>query len=191
MPLHVLPESPDLGVIAGRDRIVGARERRNLLGHRPALGFPLDAPAIHNSDVAMPEEPEDPQSISRPPVVLVAVEDDLRLRANALLAHKPCKVLGIQIITHQGIVEILDPVDLGRVRDVRDVVEEHVLIGLHDAYVRIFEVLRDPLGRNQRLWMRVALLLYRLLGHPELLSQTDRKSTRLNSSHANISYAVF
>src|SRR3712207_7398180 len=28
-------------------------------------------------------------------------------------------------------------------------------------------------------------------GHRRLMSQPDRKSTRLNSSHANISYAVF
>src|SRR3712207_6847693 len=27
--------------------------------------------------------------------------------------------------------------------------------------------------------------------HPELVTEVDRKSTRLNSSHANISYAVF
>src|ERR1035437_5083379 len=29
------------------------------------------------------------------------------------------------------------------------------------------------------------------VGLPEILAVTDRKSTRLNSSHANISYAVF
>src|SRR3712207_8779562 len=28
-------------------------------------------------------------------------------------------------------------------------------------------------------------------GHPGIVSASDRKSTRLNSSHANISYAVF
>src|SRR3712207_6855428 len=34
--------------------------------------------------------------------------------------------------------------------------------------------------------------LVRHKGHPELLrAMEDRKSTRLNSSHANISYAVF
>src|SRR5258707_7754692 len=27
--------------------------------------------------------------------------------------------------------------------------------------------------------------------HPDVMQQADRKSTRLNSSHANISYAVF
>src|SRR3712207_8753442 len=34
-------------------------------------------------------------------------------------------------------------------------------------------------------------LLDRADVRPELLNQRDRKSTRLNSSHANISYAVF
>src|SRR3712207_7828349 len=31
----------------------------------------------------------------------------------------------------------------------------------------------------------------RALGRPRVLDHEDRKSTRLNSSHANISYAVF
>src|SRR3712207_7799474 len=71
--------------------------------------------------------------------------------------------------------------------NVPDVVEEHVLVGFHDPHVlRVVEVLGDPLGRHQRLRVRVALLLDLLLRHPR-----DRKSTRLNSSHANISYAVF
>src|ERR671917_148399 len=169
--LHVLLERPYLGVVAGRDRIIGARERRNLLGHRPSLGLPLNAPSVHYLDVVVPEEPEDPQSIRSPPVVPVAVEDYRRVRAYALLAHQVREALGIQIITHQGIVQILDPVDLDRVRDVPDVVEEHVLVGLHDAYVLgVLEVLRDPFGRHQRLRMRVVLLLYRLLRHPSLLS---------------------
>src|SRR3712207_7870723 len=34
-------------------------------------------------------------------------------------------------------------------------------------------------------------LLGRIADHPEGLIRADRKSTRLNSSHANISYAVF
>src|SRR5258707_9267478 len=46
----------------------------------------------------------------------------------------------------------------------------------------------DPRPRQRRGWPRPALL-------PHLVRQPpgarDRKSTRLNSSHANISYAVF
>jgi hypothetical protein len=60
MPLHVLPERPDLGVVAGRHRIIGVRERRDFLGHRPSLSLPLDASAVHYLDVVVPEEPEDP-----------------------------------------------------------------------------------------------------------------------------------
>src|SRR3712207_7094369 len=40
-------------------------------------------------------------------------------------------------------------------------------------------------GEHQR------ALALRLLTHPDRRSRRDRKSTRLNSSHANISYAVF
>src|SRR3712207_7450105 len=35
------------------------------------------------------------------------------------------------------------------------------------------------------------LRLYRDTMHAPIVDRTDRKSTRLNSSHANISYAVF
>src|SRR3712207_8803488 len=49
-----------------------------------------------------------------------------------------------------------------------------------DSYVAIPEH-----GRNK---LNAA---YALGGAPLLISTVDRKSTRLNSSHANISYAVF
>src|SRR3712207_7699749 len=54
--------------------------------------------------------------------------------------------------------------------------------------------------RRHRAELGAALLLLRPcvdlhrhggLQHPALLPDPDRKSTRLNSSHANISYAVF
>src|SRR3712207_9486478 len=43
------------------------------------------------------------------------------------------------------------------------------------------------------LFVPLALLLYRVLSSrgASLVAVADRKSTRLNSSHANISYAVF
>src|SRR3712207_6884943 len=47
-------------------------------------------------------------------------------------------------------------------------------------------VVTAPLNKEA---MNVAGFHY--AGHTELLAERDRKSTRLNSSHANISYAVF
>src|SRR5947209_11691310 len=44
-------------------------------------------------------------------------------------------------------------------------------------------------SKRNRLWMQRLLVFVELLD--EFLNAVDRKSTRLNSSHANISYAVF
>src|SRR2546427_8623878 len=41
------------------------------------------------------------------------------------------------------------------------------------------------------LFLSLRILIERLKGQAEILSQGDRKSTRLNSSHSQISYAVF
>src|SRR3712207_9279249 len=58
------------------------------------------------------------------------------------------------------------------------------------AHGRARRALRD--GRLARAARRVAAVGERgAHGHPRRRRQADRKSTRLNSSHANISYAVF
>src|SRR3712207_8851562 len=66
------------------------------------------------------------------------------------------------------------------------------------------EILQAPMWRNRRVLASCSTVLDSTLSHTEdcqlwenPVSQTflcetrDRKSTRLNSSHANISYAVF
>src|SRR3712207_8702826 len=67
-------------------------------------------------------------------------------------------------------------------------------------YTTLFRSLRNPLGGDQRPPAQPRVLPRPLLHarHRELhrallqgASAEDRKSTRLNSSHANISYAVF
>ena len=49
------------------------------------------------------------------------------------------------------------PVDLLRVLDVAEIVEQHVLIALDDADLRIVEMLREPLGGHEHLGMHVSL----------------------------------
>src|SRR3712207_7600190 len=72
-----------------------------------------------------------------------------------------------------------------------------LLVGVHQH--RAADVARRAPDRldQRRLAAEEALLVgvqdrhERHLGQVEPLAQEDRKSTRLNSSHANISYAVF
>src|SRR3712207_7436854 len=76
-------------------------------------------------------------------------------------------------------------------------------LSLHDAlpiYRRravgaaVGSVRRASPGRGREASFGSVCLLPRpdaLAGHPDVSADLDRKSTRLNSSHANISYAVF
>src|SRR3712207_8835789 len=66
-------------------------------------------------------------------------------------------------------------------------------LSLHDA-LPIFGEQRQLAGRGAHLGLGVALERahdVHLLGPAAVEVREDRKSTRLNSSHANISYAVF
>src|SRR3712207_7307948 len=59
-------------------------------------------------------------------------------------------------------------------------------LSLHDA-LPIYQTAEDRLARRRGPFRRAAAGRR----HAEQLRKLDRKSTRLNSSHANISYAVF
>src|SRR3712207_6992409 len=56
-------------------------------------------------------------------------------------------------------------------------------------FLELTDLLRRPIRRDHDLLLRVVQCVERV--EELLLRPLDRKSTRLNSSHANISYAVF
>src|SRR3712207_6957712 len=61
-----------------------------------------------------------------------------------------------------------------------------------DLLLRVREVAHDLLGAAlEDLLLDPLELVAHLAQHREAVVERDRKSTRLNSSHANISYAVF
>src|SRR3712207_8680331 len=62
---------------------------------------------------------------------------------------------------------------------------EHHRVGLADDAARLGEPAAELLEPRRR------KVLLPQLGRQVVLAHRDRKSTRLNSSHANISYAVF
>src|SRR3712207_7384275 len=68
-------------------------------------------------------------------------------------------------------------------------------LSLHDA-LPIYACVPSSTMTKLRLWMWMSETSVRYCAHIESFSHSqesplDRKSTRLNSSHANISYAVF
>src|SRR5215212_5261239 len=166
MPLHVLPESPYLGVVPLRNRVLSPGKGWYILGHFAPLRFPFYPSTVHNLHVVVAKETEHPEGVGRPPVVLVTVEDDRRIRGNAQLRHEVGEVLRVQVITHERIVEVLDPIYLHGVRYVANVIEEHVLIRFDYADVlRVVQVLCDPLSTNESLRVCVTFILYLLLCH--------------------------
>src|SRR5215217_5403277 len=100
VPLHVLPERPYLGVVPLRDGVVGPGKGWHILGHFAPLRFPFYPSTIHNLHVVVAEEPEHPEGVGRPPVVLVTVEDDRRVGGDAQLRHEVGEVIRVQVITH-------------------------------------------------------------------------------------------
>src|SRR5438445_4402992 len=55
----------------------------------------------------------------------------------------------------------------------------------------VVNVVVKSVDRPRQVWMRETNASEPPIKHRNLLRRRDRKSTRLNSSHANISYAVF
>src|SRR3712207_8864935 len=60
-------------------------------------------------------------------------------------------------------------------------------VGDHHPVVAVDEAAVEPVGHRER----VDAALQRVVAQHHQPRDVDRKSTRLNSSHANISYAVF
>src|SRR5215204_3718105 len=182
VPLHVLPERPYPGVVSLRNGIVSPGKGWHILGHFAPLRFPFYPSTVHNLHIVVSEEPEHPEGVGGPPVVLVTVEDNRRIRGDAQLRHEVGEVLRVQVITHKRIIEVLDPVYLHGVGYMTYVIEEHVLIRFDYADVlRVVQVLCDPLGTDEGVRVRVTFLLYFLLRH---------RSSSLHyctSAHSNVS----
>ena len=116
-----------------------------------ALGDPEVAAAVEQAHVFVAEEREDPEGVGRPPVVLVAVDDHGRVAGDALRPEQGGELLAVQVIAHDGVVELGVPVDLHGPGDVPGLVEEHVFIGFDDHEPGLPEVLGEPVGGDEPL----------------------------------------
>src|SRR5215204_4612365 len=95
VPVHVLLERPYPGVVPLGNGVLGPGKRRHLLGHLAALRLPLYPSPVHDPHVVVAEEPEHPEGVGRPPVVLVPVEDNRGVRRDAQPRHQVGEVIRV------------------------------------------------------------------------------------------------
>ena len=152
---HVLLERPDRRVVALDHGVLDGRGRRDVGRELAALGDPLRPAAVEQAHVLVAEQPEDPQRVRRPPVVLVAVDHHGGVAADALGAHQPGEPGAVDVVAGDLVVELGVPVDLDRAGDVPGVVEQHVLVALDDDQPRVAEVFREPAGGDEPFRVRV------------------------------------
>src|SRR5204863_3864945 len=137
--------------------VVRGRKLRYLRPERPSFLLPLDAPAVEQFGVGESEQLEHPESVCRPPVVLVAVKEDGRILVDPLLAEKFFELLRRHVVAQHRIVEVEMPVHLLCAGDVPGVVEENILVAFDDSDVRIVEMLGEPFRAYENLRMHVTL----------------------------------
>ncbi len=136
--------------------------------HGPPFGDPLGPAAVQQPDVVVAEQAEHPQGVGRPPVALVAVDDHRGFPADPLAGHQVGERGAVDVVTADRVVEVEVPVHLDRAGDVAGVVEQHVLVGLHDHEPGVAEVRGQPVGGDQPLRVRV-------LGDLGVVVERDRR----------------
>lgn len=152
----VLAEGPLSGVVAdggGVSRVFGCGD---FAGELAAFFFPLGATAVHDGAVGVAEELEHPEGVAGPPVVFVAVEDDLGVFGGTDAGHQFFKFFFAQVVADDGVIEVVGPVDFVSSGDVSAGVEERVFVGFDYDHVFIVEVVGHPLGVHQIFGMYVS-----------------------------------
>ena len=97
----------------------------------------------------MAEKPEDPERVSRPPIGLVTIKDDRRLRGYAIPGSELRERIGRDVVALHGIIEVRAPVDMNGIRNMTGGIEQDVFVALDDAYVRVIEMLGEPGGFDE------------------------------------------
>ena len=103
----------------------------------------------------MSKERENPEGVGSPPVALVSIDYDSGVPRNTLCAHDFGESRAIDVVTHDGVIEICVPVNLDRPGDMSYFVQEDVLVRLDDDNVRFEKASRQPFRTHERLGVSV------------------------------------
>ena len=153
---HVLAERADRGVGALDDRVAGARLARHVQRGVAPVAHPQVTTTVEQAHVGVTEQGEYPQRVGGPPVALVAVDHHGVIAGDALAVHQVGELRAVDVVADVRVVEVGVPVDLHRAGDVAGVVEQDVLVGLHDGQPGAAEIGRQPIRGDQAFGMRIS-----------------------------------
>ena len=156
MGQNIITEGANRGIIARFGNNIGGWITWHFACHRAPFSHPLGATAVHHLGVVKAKEFEDPEGVGRPPVVLVAIKDDGGVGVNAIGAQDFLKLFFANVVAHGRVIEIDMPVDLDGAGNVAGVVEQNILVALHEADIGILEMVRHPSGADQDFRVGVA-----------------------------------
>ena len=105
----------------------------------------------------MAEQAKCPKRVAGPPVRFVAVKNAGRFRRDAVAAAQLGEFVRLNVIANNGILQIGPPIDVNGAGNVPGVVKQNVFVRFDDANAVVFEVLRQPVGVDQRFRMRVII----------------------------------
>jgi hypothetical protein len=91
------------------------------------------------------EEAEDPESVRRPPIRLVAVEDHRGVTTDPLARHECGKALRPNVVAAHWVIQIGVPIHLDTSWDVPSLIKQRVLIGLHHHDSGRIQIRGEPL----------------------------------------------
>jgi hypothetical protein len=153
--LHVVAERAD-GLVVALGRLVAAGgEGRRLAGELAAFLLPLQAAAVQDLGLGMAEQLEHPERVGGPPVVLVAVEDDGRVRGGADLRHQGFEAFARDVVAANLVVQVGGPVDVRGAGNVPGCVQQRVFVRLDDADVLVLQMRGEPLGAHEDIRLRI------------------------------------
>src|SRR5262249_20861239 len=137
---------------------VSHRRIARLFGGQVLVRFvkPLDAAAVHQPDILVAVNLEQPEPIRREPVIVITVGDDCILRRNTGAADELFERFLADDVAIDLILELGLPIEADRSLDVAGVVCLRIDIDLYDFDPRLAEILFDPVCIDQNLWMYIA-----------------------------------
>ena len=138
------------------DGIVHRGDARFVGGQLAVFLEPPYAAAIHQSDVVVVVELEQPEAVGGEPVVVVAVNNDRVILADPRTAHERGELLLADDVASHLVLQLALPVETDRTRHVPLVVRLRIDVDLDDLDVGVVEVLPYPVGVDEYFRMGVA-----------------------------------